>query len=64
VMLFNLMTSGLPWPRGAILVTMDLTEAERNYQAVLNLLEVLQRFGTVKRPSKVLPFPEPQPKPS
>ena len=61
---FNLMTPSQPDRVAPIIVTMDLTEAERNNLAVLNLLEVLRRFGTVRWPAKVLPFPEPQPKPT
>jgi hypothetical protein len=36
-----------------------MTEDQKNSQAVANLIEVLQRFGTVKRPAsgKVIPFP-------
>jgi hypothetical protein len=47
----------------------DLTEDERDEQAVLALRELLQRFGDpVKRTSKVIPLPKPhkkrpQPKP-
>jgi hypothetical protein len=35
-----------------------MTEDQKNSQAVSNLIEVLERFGTVKRPpGKVIPFP-------
>ncbi|MDT7813239.1 MAG: hypothetical protein QOJ42_3155 [Acidobacteriaceae bacterium] len=39
----------------------DLTESERDELTVLQLLELLQRFGNpLKRPGKVIPWPGPQ----
>jgi hypothetical protein len=36
-----------------------MTEDQKNWLAVANLLEVLERFGTVKQPAsgEVIPFP-------
>jgi hypothetical protein len=42
----------------------DLTEDERDEQTVLQLLELLQRFGDpLKRPAKVIPWPTTKKKP-
>jgi hypothetical protein len=39
----------------------DFTEDERDELTVLQLLELLQRFGDpLKRPAKVIPWPKPQ----
>jgi hypothetical protein len=37
----------------------QMTEDQKNWLALLGLLEVLERFGTVKRPArgKVIQFP-------
>jgi hypothetical protein len=42
----------------------DLSEAERDEVAVLALLELLQQFGDpLRRPGKVLPWPNSEKKP-
>jgi hypothetical protein len=49
--------------KGPIILSMD--EDQKAWLAILGLLEILERFGTVRRPAsaKVIPFPtapEPQ----
>jgi hypothetical protein len=41
----------------------DLTEDDRDEEAVLALLELLQKFGDpLKRPAKVIPWPKRPPR--